>query len=264
MSEELATLLAGLIQGLLEWLPVSSEGQVSIFLSLVCGRAPASAVSTALWLHLGTALSAVAYLRGDVSSALEAAFRREKGDWWTLRYLIVGTLATALTGVPAYYLTVGLPSTTALVLLVPALLTLLGLFLLAAERRSRGPGSRRSGDPVRLGGLVGLLQGVAAIPGVSRSGITVLALILLGLDVGEALRLSFLLAIPASVGAAALTAASGSTGFGTAQLLSAAAAAASGYASMHALMGLSRRVSPGAFALAFGLMGLALGLAIVL
>ncbi len=260
MSPAVVTVLAGLIQGVLEWLPVSSEGQVSVLLSMLVGASPASAVSTALWLHLGTALAAATYLRSELAAALRALLRAEGGDPAMLRYLLVGTSVTAVTGIPFYLATTRMPSSAALALATPLLLTALGVALLLAEGRAV---ERDPTDPVRLGALVGSLQGVAALPGVSRSGITILGLMLMGLDVERALRLSFLLSIPASLGAAGLVALTGAVDVGIPQLLSTAAAAGAGYASMHALTRLSSRVSPGAFAVSFGLLGLAVALVVI-
>ncbi len=260
MNPAVATVLAGLVQGVLEWLPVSSEGQVSVLLSMLGGAPPASAVSMALWLHLGTSLAAAAYLRSELAAAIRWLLRAEGGDPATFKYLLVGTAVTGVTGVPSYLLATRVPSSVALALVTPTLLTALGVALLLAEGRAV---EGRPADPVKLGAIVGFLQGVAALPGVSRSGITVLGLMLMGLEAEGALKLSFLLSIPASLGAAGLVALTGAVDIGAAQVLSAAAAAGAGYASMHALMRLSKRVSPGVFAVSFGLMGLAVALAVI-
>ena len=68
--------LLGLIQGLAEWLPVSSEGVVTAVYSLVFGADLPDAVNFSLWLHLGTALSALAAFRSDVCRMLVARYSR--------------------------------------------------------------------------------------------------------------------------------------------------------------------------------------------
>ena len=100
--------------------------------------------------------------------------------------------------------------------------------------------------------LVGAAQGLAALPGLSRSGLTVSALLWRGVDRRETLALSFLLSVPASVGAGLYAALDSGLRTSPQALLALAVSAAVGFIAVRALMGLARRINFGWFALAAG------------
>ena len=200
--------LAGVLQGVLEWLPVSSEGNVAIVLTLF-GFAPGAAVDLSLFLHVGTALSAAVYYRSELIAAVASlpdwrpadAFRAETAD---LSFLGVATVASALTGFAAYLALDRVVSSLtggAFVALIGALLIATG----AVQRFASGGAGGERHDPDLVDAVVvGGLQGLAILPGVSRSGTTASALLLRGHDGPGAFRLSFLLSVPAALGAGAL------------------------------------------------------------
>ncbi|MDY7081060.1 MAG: undecaprenyl-diphosphate phosphatase, partial [Halobacteria archaeon] len=105
----------GLIQGIFEWLPVSSEGNISLFLTLFTDVPPESAVELSLFLHAGTAVSATAYYRGEL---VELASRL--GEWKpgfdgenedaNISFLIVATFVSVAVGGVAYTTLKGLAS----------------------------------------------------------------------------------------------------------------------------------------------------------
>ncbi|HDM92866.1 MAG TPA: undecaprenyl-diphosphate phosphatase [Candidatus Korarchaeota archaeon] len=245
----------GALQGILEWLPVSSEGQISMLLAGPLRVPPAEAISLALWLHLGTALAASAYLRKSISQIARSLLG--DGDRELTVFIAVGTAFTAISGLPSYALSMKIGTLSELSLLTPALLLVVGVLIAISQRVSSA--SSQPG-PVEAGAIVGLLQGFAAIPGVSRSGITYAGLILLGYDAEEALRHSFLLSIPASLGAAALTALAGSIVLGPHLILAAAASFASGIVMMHGMIKIARRVGLAQFAVSFGILGILVAL----
>ena len=244
--------LLGFVQGVAEWLPVSSEGVVAAIQTLAFGADAADAVAFSLWLHLGTALAALAALRKDAAEIARSAIRAPTRPTRAAAFLAVATLTSAplglamLAGLDGFSERLGGLA----MALVGALMMITGALLL---RGRRGGGARTREDVGALDALlVGAAQGLAALPGLSRSGLTVSALLWRGVDRREALALSFLLSVPASVGAGLYAALD--SGFQTSPqaLLALAVSAAVGFAAVRALMGLARRINFGWFALAAG------------
>jgi undecaprenyl-diphosphatase len=210
MDPWLVAVLVGVVQGVLEWLPVSSEGGVALFLTAVANASPALAVQYALFVHAGTAVAAAAYYRRELRTVLGTLptldprhpFDTETAD---LSFLAVATTLSMGVALAAYVLLIELASALAggaFVVLIGVLLVATGVVQRVAERRG---GVDHKGDPDLLDALlVGALQGLAVLPGVSRSGTTVSALLLRGHEGVDSLRLSFLLAIPALLGGGVL------------------------------------------------------------
>ena len=245
--------LLGFVQGVAEWLPVSSEGVVAAIQTLAFGADAADAVAFSLWLHLGTALAALAALRKDAAEIARSVLRDPAHPTRAAAFLAVATLTSAPLGLA---LLAGLDGFFSerlgglAMALVGALMAVTGAILL---RGRRGGGARTREDVGVLDAvLVGAAQGMAALPGLSRSGLTVSALLWRGVDRREALALSFLLSVPASVGAGLYAALDSGLRTSPAALLALAVSAAVGFIAVRALMGLARRVNFGWFALAAG------------
>lgn len=249
MSEWLVAVVLGLIQGLLEWLPVSSEGAVSIARSAL-GAAPDAATRYALFLHAGTAIAAAAFYRVEL-----VALARRLPDWSPdnafgrgsaeLSFFGIATVLSGVVGVGGYLALSEVAEAAAggvFVAAIGALLLATGLFMRLAERRATG---RRESPTLLDAVLVGILQGLAVLPGVSRSGTTVSALLLRGHEGPAALRLSFVLSIPAAAGAGLLVVLDdGLAGVDpAAALLALGVSALVGYLAVGALVGLVRRVA---------------------
>ncbi|QLG61103.1 undecaprenyl-diphosphate phosphatase [Halorarum salinum] len=259
-------LVVGALQGAFEWLPISSEGNIALALSML-GRAPDDAVAFALFLHLGTALSATAYYREDLHDVLVllpawrpgSAF---EGEHATVTFLAVGTLVSGIVGIAAYATLDALVSALTgglFVVLVGALLVLTGLF----QRLSTGFGLGERDDPSLLDAvLVGIGQGIAILPGVSRSGTTTGVLLLRGHEGPDAFRFSFLLSIPAAVGGGLL--AYFDTGLADVTLAAAGVslvvAAVVGYLTIDALMRVVERIDFWAVCVALGALAMLGGL----
>jgi undecaprenyl-diphosphatase len=214
LANWLLGIILGVVQGVSEWLPVSSKTQIIITSTYVFPLLgiPALSFSQAyafgLFLEAGTFFAALTYFRREVWRILKVIVG--KGDdeaKMMLKFLIVATLMTAVIGV-VIYKTVS-ESVTGPVLGVPMILLgciLVGdaiLITLAKGRFIPRKGLRELG--LRDMVIIGIAQGIAALPGVSRSGATVSAMLLLGLKPEESFRLSFLALIPASVGATGVT-----------------------------------------------------------
>lgn len=253
MEWPLAVLL-GILQGLTEWLPVSSEGLTTLALTIT-GEPLGSAVGFAIWLHVGTLGSAIVYLRGDLVDVLGAVRDAEDPARPVLVFLVVATLATGLIGAPL--LVYGLGS----IAFAPWLGTLLiGVLLLvtAAVLAASDPGLRAmegadTGDAIPAG----LVQGIAAMPGLSRSGLTTAILFARGLSAPAALRLSFLMSIPAVAGAQVALALTDPVAMGPPAIGAAVAAFVVGLASMDGLLRLAENVRFEYVVLVLGLVAIA-------
>jgi undecaprenyl-diphosphatase len=251
-------LLSGLLQGVLEWLPVSSQGAVALAASAL-GATPERALAYGLFVHAGTALSATVYFRRAFADVFADAPAWRPGSAWsrsaTLTFLVVATISTGVVAVLALRTietAVTAPTGGGFLAAVGGALVLTGLVLGAGDRAAGagadaaevGYGARDAPDAVDAV-VVGLLQGLAVLPGVSRSGVTTGALLLRGHSPAGAFRLSFLLSVPAAVGAAAIgVAAAGGLPVvsPTAATLALVTAAVVGYATVDVLLRAARRL----------------------
>ena len=195
--------LLGLIQGLTEFLPVSSSGHLAITQHFLPGFEQPGVLFDVL-LHAATTLAVLLYFRHDVWHLASCYFRpreQAQSDRHVLRMLILGSVPTAIIGLAGKDFFTELFDNLLVVgcmLLVTALL----LFLAERIRRDGRPLSQlNSSDAL----LVGVVQGLAILPGISRSGATISCLLLRGLDGESAARFSFLLALPAIGGAMLLS-----------------------------------------------------------
>jgi undecaprenyl-diphosphatase len=201
--------LFGVIQGVTEWLPISSKTQIITasyyFLpSLKLGQSYA----LGLFLEGGTFIAATVYFRKQVLGVLKALVGRgDQEERMLLKFLLIATAITAVLGVPIY--TVVSDWATGPALGIPMIIlgcVLVGdgiLITLARGRRTptKDLADLRNRDMV----IIGIAQGIAALPGVSRSGTTVSIMLLMGVKPEDSFRLSFLALIPASIGAAGVT-----------------------------------------------------------
>ncbi len=244
-------LVLGLIQGATEFLPISSSAHLVLTPWLLGWKDPGLAFDA--FLHLGTLVAVLAYFWSDLVALAVAWVRSLKERRLTPRakvawLIILGTLPAAVMGLGLEGFFEGLfaaPSRVALLLLVTGFILTLGEWLRHREGRMEGLSWL---DAL----LIGLAQGVAIAPGISRSGATISAGLWRGLGREEAARFSFLLAIPAILGAAALEFPSllgGTEGAGLAIMVGFLAAAVSGYLAIRFLLGFLKRRSLYIFAL---------------
>jgi undecaprenyl-diphosphatase len=209
MANWLFGILLGIVQGVSEWLPISSKTQVIFVSGLILGLPFQQGYALGLFLEAGTFIAATFYFRREVWGILLALVGRGNDESrLLLRYLVVVTILTGVVGV-IIYRTVSDSSVNGPVLGFPMIalgLVLIGDGILIALAKGRTIPSKGLKDlTLRDLIIIGIVQGVAAFPGVSRSGVTVSAMLLLGINPKDSFRLSFLALIPASLGAAGVT-----------------------------------------------------------
>lgn len=198
-SEFFALLVLALVQGVTEFLPVSSDGHLVLVQTWLALRGPHLAIDVAL--HLGTLLAVLLVFRRELAGLIRAwagGERREVG------LLLLASLPAAAVGIglrEVFERIFESGSAAAAGLLVT------GLFLFAGERARRARATPAS-VPHRLGWRdalwIGGMQALAILPGVSRSGTTIATALVRGIPSPEAARFSFLLSIPAVGGAVLL------------------------------------------------------------
>jgi undecaprenyl-diphosphatase len=189
----LTSALWGLIQGLTEFLPVSSSGHLILVAALLGIDEPGLATTTVL--HLGTLIAIGAYYWSDLRRLVTEPLHPENRRLWLV--LMIGTIPAAIVG-----FTLGDPIEiifeepwiVAVMLVVTGLVLALGLLL---PRGERAVADLRWGDAV----VVGFSQAFALIPGISRAGMTITAGMAQGFSRVEAARYAFLLGLPAIGGA---------------------------------------------------------------
>ncbi len=221
--------MLGLIQGLTEFLPVSSSGHLALAQMLIPGFRQPGVVFDAM-LHVGTALAILVFeRRALVELVVTRAGRR-------LAVLLAGgTIATAVVAFPLRRVAED-AFTSALWVGIGLLVTTVVVWSARAERDGR---MDEHGMGWRETLVIGLVQGLTVFPGVSRSGSTIAAGLAIGLDRRWAARFSFLLSVPAVLGAAAASVvlergalAGVEPGFWLAALTGAVIAAVSGYVAL--------------------------------
>jgi len=230
--------VVGLLQGLLEWLPISSQGNLVVLMTSLLGVEPAHALGMSVYLHLGTGLAALIYFREEAQGII---LRDSERNRVLFRFLVIATIVTGIVGLPLFLLARGASR------FGEALLTLTGLALLATGLIQRGAtqdGGQTSSSLNTLEGLIlGTIQGFSAIPGLSRSGLTTSALLFRRYAGEEALRISFLMSVPAVFAAAAgLAYLEGLPALEPGLLVSLIASFVSAYLSIDVLLNVARRV----------------------
>ena len=200
--------LLGAVQGLTEWLPVSSSAHLRLARAALGGDAPSSQTQAFdVALHLGTGLAAAYALRADLVRLVPAGIAAlahggprsaEQRLAWQVALSVLPAAAVGAVAGPALERRLGAPAPTAL---------LLGGFGIALAAADLAGSQRHRLDalPWPVLGGVALAQAAALAPGVSRSGITLTAARALGVERSDALRLSALLSVPVTLGAVVRT-----------------------------------------------------------
>jgi undecaprenyl-diphosphatase len=197
LNQLMKAIVLGVIQGLTEWLPISSTGHLRLAEKGLSLTVP---VLFDVILHLGTLAVVTAFFRSDIKKILSALKRLDfKSDYGKfIPLIVVGTIPTIVLGLVFY---IFLKDAFNEIPVVAAAFVLCGIALYFAKT------GREKADEIGFSKafLIGMAQGIAIIPGLSRSGLTITVALLLGIKREKAFKFSFLLSIPALIGALALT-----------------------------------------------------------
>lgn len=188
--------ILGIVQGITEFLPISSDGHLALGAQLM-GREPD--LTFVVFLHGATLLAMLAYFRSDIVRLLAALLPRNRataaGDRRLVFLIVVGTVVTGVVALalePVVEPMSADPTWVAIWFLGTAFTLALGEYL--SGRVARIPTPERLTVPRTL--FIGLMQGFAVLPGLSRSGTTIASGMLSGLSRQDAARFSFLMGIP--------------------------------------------------------------------
>ncbi len=182
----LEALILGAVQGIAEFLPVSSSGHLWVLQELL----DVQSLTLDIFLHAGSLLAVIIFFWSDIVEIVKGMFRRESYGW----KLIVATLCTLpLALVMQRFF---MPNMSFQLVGITLLIT--AGFILAAEW---GRGEKKQNFTWWVAIALGLVQGISVLPGISRSGLTIAFLIFLGLPRKKSAQISFLLSIPTILGA---------------------------------------------------------------
>ena len=196
----LHSIILGAVQGLCEFLPVSSSGHLALF-QIFMGFGE-NMLTFDILLHFATLLAVVLYFWRDIWQILRdwfsGWFGKRRSGWSYGWAIIIASFITAVVGL-------ALKSTaekfSESLILVGAGEIFTGIILVMIPLLSS---SRRNSSLLSIAVFVGLAQGIAVLPGVSRSGMSIAMALFMGLGISEAFRFSFLISIPAVLGATLL------------------------------------------------------------
>lgn len=196
----LESVVLGVVQGVSEFLPISSTAHLRVVPSLLGWPDPGAALSAVI--QLGSVIAVISYFRNDIvqilRGALKAISKKDFGDenFRLFAGILIGTLPICILGLLLKHVLEQSGGPLRSLLVIGSSSIFMALFLLFAESRNR-----QNRDMAALGArdglLVGLGQALALIPGCSRSGSTLTVAMLLNIKREEAARFSFLLGIPA-------------------------------------------------------------------
>ncbi len=249
---ELSALLLGIIQGITEWIPVSSQGVIALVSTWIDDASPSDAIAIALWLHVGTALSAAIAMRGEITSMIRESAGAPRHLSAPIRFLGLSTLVTAILGVPLFLILGEIAN-----LLGSAAMLLIGLAMIAIAftiRCGLWEGERGRDDVTPADAVIaGVAQALAVVPGLSRTGLTVAVLLARDCSHREAVVLSVLMGIPASIGAGLLAVSTSDIIGGWTAIVALITAAIVGTVAIRAILAWASRVTLARFAAAAGI-----------
>ena len=191
----LEAILLGVVQGFTEWLPISSSGHLVLIQSLLGISVPAA---FDIVIMVGTIIALVVYFRQTLISLAQGIYARDRIALRYCSFIVIAGIGTALIGFSGKTFFKGLFYQP---FLVSCLLIVTGIFLFIASKAKPPAGQMTAGKSF----VIGIAQGIAVAPGISRSGSTIGAALLLGIKAEDAAVFSFLIGIPAMTIASLVT-----------------------------------------------------------
>jgi undecaprenyl-diphosphatase len=265
-------IILAILQGLFEWLPISSSGQVMLSSINFFGLSPEEAFSLAIWLHLGTTIAVIIKLRHEyieISKACLPMFFGEPEELIKKRrnWVIIATIGTGVTALPLYFILKTLLNNVytaaqgdVFTLIIAGLLLITGVVLLKTKKTF----GKYSIDDKSFKHITkdsfkaGLAQGFSILPGISRSGTTISVILLENYKQESALKLSFLMSVPvalASIGVDIIF--GGGSVFGFIDpltiILIVVISFLIGFLSMEALLRIAKKIDFGYFCIIYGI-----------
>jgi undecaprenyl-diphosphatase len=221
-------LFLGLVQGFTEWLPISSSGHLVLFQSLLGISVPSD---FDIVIMMGTIAALILYFRKKILSVLMGIVVGDRSALYYAALIVLSGIPTGIIGFAGKQFFKGLFGQP---FVVSILLIITGIFLFIASRQK----NQKAEVDAKSALLIGIAQGIAVAPGISRSGATIGTGLLLGIKPRDAAEFSFLIGIPAMTIASVLTfLEEPASGTGFAPLLAAIIAAfLAGYASIGLFM----------------------------
>lgn len=192
-------IILGLIQGICEFLPISSSGHLA--LAQIYMGISDNMLTYDILLHFATLLATVMYFRTEIVEIIRdwfTGFFGERKTGFVYGWSII--LTTLITGIIGILLKDTAERFSQSFILVGTGELFTGIILLLMPIVSR----RRNYSLLTLSIIVGIAQGIAVLPGVSRSGMSIFACMIMGMGITEAFQYSFIISIPAILGATAL------------------------------------------------------------
>ncbi len=211
----LEAIILGIVQGLTEFLPVSSSGHLEITKFILGDKSiPKESLLMTMVLHFATALSTVVVFRVEIIRLLRGLFQfKWNEEFQFCSKIVLSMIPAAVVGV--FFMDEIEQLFDKQLSLIGSMLLLTAFLLLLADR------AKRTGK--RVGWLdalvIGIAQAIAILPGLSRSGATISTSVLLGIDREESARFSFLMVVPLIFGYMAKEAISGELKFESAEML---------------------------------------------
>ena len=257
--EFIEAVILGVVQGVVEWLPVSSEGINSLIMVNFFGKTLEEAVVYSIWLHTGTLFAAVVYFRDDVyklARNLPTYVKNPKKSTQENRlttFLVISTIMTGIIGLPL--LLFGIDKANLSGAAATVFIGILLIFTGILQKYSR-KAAEKNDITIKDSALVGGFQAFSVVPGISRSGITVSVLLLKKYDARSALKLSFLMSIPAVLVAEVGLALLGRITLDAYSLISVAISFAFGLLTIDALLKIGGRINFGNFCIFLGVLSI--------
>ncbi len=255
----LQQIIVGIIQGITEWLPISSSAFIAIIFSNFFHITDINLIlQNALMLHLGTFFAALIYFRKDVSKLFVSLFNYKNSKLETKKTLKFLIIATIISGIIGFLILKALIQAQnnfnitgkIISLSVGALLLITGIFQIKIKNIGlKKPIHLKNSDGI----LLGFAQGLSTLPGLSRSGITISTLLLRKFDDTTALKLSFLMSLPIVLIANIFLNITNFTFTATA-LYGLLASFIFGILTIHVLMKVSKKINFGWFVLIFAIL----------